>query len=172
MDTLFMTLPWIVAALGFFSYLSVAAWAAERRREREGFYKSEAIKRIVEMQGHAPESVVRSLLDTVNVWKEEKPMAQYQSKDYYQAQALQKIAESGGQSDAILVFLREERVNAARRTREGTRLGGIINVAVGMALIVFLQQIFPGKPVYLAGLIPTAVGVILVGYSFVIRVGV
>jgi hypothetical protein len=166
MEWLFAVLPWTVGALALFSYLAVAAWSAERRREREAFYKSEAIKRIVEMQGNAPEHVLRALLDTVNAWKEEKPLAPMQSREYYRSQTIQKVAETGGGAEAVLAFLREERRTSARRTREGTRLAGLINVTVGIALVVFLHQVVPGKPVFLAGLIPLAVGGVLLAYSF------
>jgi hypothetical protein len=166
MEALLYTLPWTVGALALFSFLAVSAWSAERRREREAFYKSEAIKRIVEMQGNAPEEVVRALLNTVNAWKEEKPMAPMQSRNYYRAQSLEKVAAAGAGAEALLTFLREEQRNSARRTREGTRLAGLINLAVGLGVVLFLIVVIPEKPIYFAGIIPAGVGVVLIAYSF------
>lgn len=166
MEALLYALPWTVGALALFSFLAVSAWSAERRREREAFYKSEAIKRIVEMQGSAPEEVVRALLNTINSWKEEKPMAPMQSRDYYRAQSLEKVAAAGAGGEALLTFLREEQRAAARRAREGTRLAGLINLAVGLGVVLFLVVMIPGRPIYLAGAIPLAVGMVLIAYSF------
>ncbi len=47
------SLPWMIAAAGLFSFLAVATWSAERRRG-EAYYKSDAIKKIAEMQGMRP----------------------------------------------------------------------------------------------------------------------
>ena len=41
-------LPLSVLIFSFFSFLAIAVWSENRRREREAFYKSEALKRIAE----------------------------------------------------------------------------------------------------------------------------
>jgi uncharacterized membrane protein (GlpM family) len=45
------------------------------------------------------------------------------------------------------------------------RLGGMITAASGIALMVFLAAVVKGGEVYLAGLIPASVGIVLVIYS-------
>ena len=37
-----------VGAIALFSFISVATWSDNRRREREAFYKSEALKKLAE----------------------------------------------------------------------------------------------------------------------------
>ena len=45
------------------------------------------------------------------------------------------------------------------------KLGGLITVAVGTALMIFLRSLVPAEPIYLQGLIPFLVGVVLLAYS-------
>ena len=40
-----------IGALALFGFLSVASWADARRREREGYYRSEVFKKFAETQG-------------------------------------------------------------------------------------------------------------------------
>jgi hypothetical protein len=40
-----------VGAISVFSFVAVAVWADNRRREREAFYKSESLKKLYETQG-------------------------------------------------------------------------------------------------------------------------
>ena len=40
-----------VGAVALFSFIAVASWADARRREREAYYKSETMRKIVETQG-------------------------------------------------------------------------------------------------------------------------
>ena len=87
-------------------------------------------------------------------------------KDFYRSETLKKLAESG--SAAVLEYLREEeRLDEKRRAEqrarmfEGNRLGGLILVVVGGALSVALQQIIQELPIYLFGLIPIGIGIVL-----------
>jgi hypothetical protein len=112
-----------VGAISLFSFIAVATWAGERRREREAYYRSETLKRIAETQA------------------------------------------AGGAS--ALEFLREEEKMAMRRKREGQKLGGMITMAVGVGLMIFLYSI-PGPDArfaYRVGLIPLLIGVVLLAYS-------
>ena len=88
-------------------------------------------------------------------------------KDFYRSETLKKLAESG--SAAVIEYLREEeRMEEARRAVErqrmveGNRLAGLIVVVVGAALAVALRQIVPDMPVYLIGLIPIGIGMVLI----------
>jgi hypothetical protein len=91
-------------------------------------------------------------------------------KDFYRAEMLKKLAESG--SGTVVEFLREEerqedRRRAAQRVREreGIRLAGLINVAVGITMAIAMYYVIREVPVYLFGLIPAAVGVVLLAAS-------
>ena len=68
----------------------------------------------------------------------------------------------------MLEYLREEerldeKRRAAQRDRmfEGNRLGGLILVVVGGVLSIALQQIIHELPIYLFGLIPIGIGIVL-----------
>jgi hypothetical protein len=81
---------------------------------------------------------------------------------YYRSETLKKIAESQG-GGAVLDLLREERTHAATSRREGLKLGGLVNLAVGLGLMAFLAKI--AREVYLVGLIPLLIGAALLGYA-------
>ena len=93
---------------------------------------------------------------------------------YYHGETLKKIAEAQGPgANAALEFLRgqekqrdEEKKTSVRRSREGTKMGGLVNIAVGVALMIFLHEIARSEPVYLAGLIPLLIGVALIVYVY------
>ena len=91
---------------------------------------------------------------------------QQERKDFYRSETLKKLAESG--PTAVVEYLREEerleerkRVEERHRMIEGNRLGGLILVVVGAVLIIALRQIVPALPVYLFGLIPFSIGIVL-----------
>ena len=108
-----------VGAISVFSFVAVATWADNRRREREAYYKSETVKKLSEMQG-----------------------------------------------DHGLALLREEESREVRRRREGIKLGGLVTVAAGIGIMVFLGALVTDRPVYLVGLIPLLVGAALLAGSY------
>ena len=81
---------------------------------------------------------------------------------------LKKIAEQGAGATAAFEYLREQEQTAARRRIEGLKLGGLITVAVGAAMMIFLRQLIPDEPMYLEGLMPFFVGLVLLAYSYLI----
>jgi hypothetical protein len=117
-----------VGSIALFSFLAVAAWSDARRREREAYYKSEALKKIAETQGAG-------------------------AVEFLREEALRRA---------------EEKKDAARRQREGIKLGGLVTSAVGIGLMIFLWRLVDDEPVYLVGLIPLLVGVALLAYSYLL----
>ena len=169
-EDLAMALGWGIAAIAICTFLSVAAWTSARRREREAYYKSEAIKKIAEMQGTTPEPVLQMLRETMSAWKDHPSPAMMtpgQSKAYYRSETIRKIADmQGAGADSVLTVLHEEEKISARRTREGLKLAGFITCAVGFGLLIVLRAVVPDMPVYLVGLIPGLVGLVLLAYGY------
>jgi hypothetical protein len=115
-----------VGSIAVFSFISVAVWSSQRRREREAYYRSEALKKIADTQGTG--------------------------------------------SVSALEFLREEDRIATRRQREGQQLGGLITIAVGTGMMIFLHAMPDPDAhfVYLVGLIPFLIGVALLAYAYLL----
>jgi zinc transporter ZupT len=85
---------------------------------------------------------------------------------FYRAETVRRLTESSGEgAKAAVELLREQdRIERAKR-REGIKIGGLVNLAVGVALVVFLHQLIPGQAVYLSGLIPLMIGIALLIYA-------
>ena len=50
-----------VGAVAVFSFVAVAVWSDNRRKEREAYYRSEALKKMIEAQGTGASSAVELL---------------------------------------------------------------------------------------------------------------
>jgi hypothetical protein len=96
---------------------------------------------------------------------------------YYKSESLRRITETPGEgAKYVIEIMREE--ERIRQTNEyakeiekiqGMKIGGVVTIAVGLALMVFLYFVVDngGKPAYLVGLIPAFVGVaLLVSVNF------
>ena len=158
----------VLTVVAICSYLAVKAWVNARQAEREAFYRSETLKKFAEMQGTVPESVLQILHEAVKQ-KEPPPNSlnynyNREREAYYRSETVKKIAETGG-ADAALEYLREDEKKTAQRQREGLKLGGAITAASGIALTIFLGVVVKGGPVYLAGLIPTLAGLVMVVFA-------
>lgn len=87
---------------------------------------------------------------------------------FYKAETLRRIAEAPGEASRTALQLLHEQERLQRiKAREGLKIGGLINVGVGLGLIIFLRALLPGhQPVYLCGLIPGFVGLAMLVYVY------
>jgi hypothetical protein len=91
---------------------------------------------------------------------------QAEREAYYKAEMMKKIAEMGGDRNPALDYLREqERIKAAKKL-DGIKLGGLVNIGVGLGLMIFLKALIKGAPIYLVGLMVLFVGLSLLVYAF------
>jgi hypothetical protein len=85
---------------------------------------------------------------------------------FYKAETIRRLAESSGEgAKAAIELLRQEARMKQLRAFEGMKIGGLINLAVGLGLIVFLHFL-TGEPVSLCGLIPGLIGVAMLVYVY------
>ena len=86
---------------------------------------------------------------------------------FYREETYRKVLETGGDAgDRILTLMRDEESSRVRRRIEGQRLGGLITTAVGAGIMIFLRVLVDDEPVYLVGIIPLLIGLVLVIYGF------
>jgi len=84
---------------------------------------------------------------------------------FYKAETLRRVTESSGEgAKAALEMMRDEARRDRIRKREGIKIGGLINLGVGLALVIFLCSL--ARPVYLCGLIPGFIGVAMLIYVY------
>lgn len=116
---------WLFLSVGavalFAIFLPLVTWSENRRKEREAFYKADALRRLAE----AP-------------------------------------AES---SRMALEMMRAEDRRKFIKQREGIKLGGLINVGVGIGLAIMLFSMGL-KEVFLVGAIPGMIGVAMLVYVY------
>jgi hypothetical protein len=86
-------------------------------------------------------------------------------KDFYRSEMLKKLAEAG--PAAVVEYLREEETLEERRRaerreseREGSRLVGLILLAVGGSMAIAMYFVVRELPVFLFGLIPASIGLV------------
>jgi hypothetical protein len=105
---------------------------------------------------------------SIAVWTEAR---RKEREAYYKSESLRRIAEipGDGAKYVIEIMREEERVRQANervgeiKKVQGMKIGGIVNIAVGLGLMVFLYFLVNkgDKPVYLVGLIPAFIGLAL-----------
>jgi hypothetical protein len=137
----------------------------KQKRNRGGTMNEALVEELVPLVGIlVPISLFAMLV--FFVWFGERRKAQ---QSLYRSELLKKIAESPGDAaQKVLEMLRQEESAAQIRRREGMKLGGLIVLAVGIALMPLLARLEPSEPVWLVGLIPTLVGVALLVYVFLL----
>jgi hypothetical protein len=88
---------------------------------------------------------------------------------FYKAETMRRLAESSGEgARAAIEMLREQDRLGRAKKREGMKIGGLVNIAVGVAMMIFLRALVSDAPAYLCGLIPGLIGVALLTYAFVL----
>ena len=88
---------------------------------------------------------------------------------FYKAETVRRLTESSGEGAKAAIELMREQDRMGRRKRtEGMKIGGLINIAVGVGLMIFLHALISGEPVYLCGLIPGLIGVALLTYALLL----
>ena len=87
---------------------------------------------------------------------------------FYKADMMRRLAEASGDgAKAALELLREEERMKAIKQREGLKIGGLVNLGVGIGLSIMLYSIADGSHgPYLVGLIPALLGVSLLVYVY------
>ena len=91
---------------------------------------------------------------------------QKEKEDFHRSEVLKKIAETPGDaSQKVLELMRQQDQAAQARRREGMKLGGLITLATGIGLGIFLFLIEEEEPVWAVGLIPFLIGAALFGYA-------
>ena len=88
---------------------------------------------------------------------------------FYRAETVRRLTEASGEgAKAAVELLREQdRIERAKK-HEGMKIGGLVNIGVGVALIVFLHMLIPNEAVFMCGLIPAFIGVALLTYVFLL----
>jgi hypothetical protein len=80
---------------------------------------------------------------------------------FYKAETMRRLVESSGEgTKAALELLREQSRQDQLRKCAGLKIGGVVNIAVGLSLVIFLRALI-GWNLALCGLIPGFVGVAL-----------
>ena len=88
---------------------------------------------------------------------------------FYKAETLRRLSESSSDGAKMaLEMLREEGRREDRKRREGLKIGGVINIGVGVGLVIFLRVLIGGghDSPYLCGLIPGLIGVAMLIYVY------
>jgi len=88
---------------------------------------------------------------------------------FYKAETVRRLTESSGEgAKAAIELMQAQSRQESARKREGMKIGGLVNIAVGAGLMIFLHALVTDAPVYLCGLIPGLIGVALLTYALLL----
>ena len=86
---------------------------------------------------------------------------------FYRSETLRRIAESSTDgAKSAMELLEQQNYQEQVKKREGMKVGGLINIGVGIALCIFLGFAGGDGPQKFIGLIPGLVGVALLVYVY------
>ncbi|MGB8028344.1 MAG: DUF6249 domain-containing protein [Terracidiphilus sp.] len=92
---------------------------------------------------------------------------------YYKTETLRRVTEASGEgAKAALELMHQDERLKRLKGREGMKIGGLVNIGVGIGLLIFLHALLPGTAIYLCGLIPGLIGVGFLVYVYVLAVPV
>lgn len=128
MDHLPVFLFLSVASIALFSFVAVAVWSSERRREREAYYRSETLKKITETQGAGGSSAIEFLRE------EEKNVAKRRREGLKLGGLI-----TAAVGLAMLVFIR------AVDRGDPAYLVGLIPLFIGAALLAYTYFLAPSQ---------------------------
>ena len=83
---------------------------------------------------------------------------------HYRNEMARQIAEANN-AGPILEYVRGNERAAKERVQIWLSVGGLVTMAVGAALMIFLYALVPMVPVYLSGLFPLFVGIALLFFA-------
>ena len=152
------------------SYLSVKAWINARRMEREAFYRTEALKKIAELQENMSGPVLEALRHAIE--QSHPPPFRYdynrEREAYYRCETLKRIAAMPEGAAAVLSYLRQDDSRAARKRGEVLKLRGLVITATGVGIMVFGLN-HNGQELLLLGLIPALVGTVMLVHAIGVK---
>lgn len=113
-----------IGAISVFTFLSVATWVGARQAERAAFYKTEMLKRIVEIGGQADAAL--------NFLREEDRISMRKRMTAFKIAGLVNV----GLGLSLMIFLRALMHNAIY-------LVGTIPSFIGVALLIYAYLLSP-----------------------------
>jgi hypothetical protein len=89
---------------------------------------------------------------------------------FYKADTIRRLAEASGEgAKAALELMREEERQKRVKMLEGLKIGGLINIGVGVGLgIMLFSLVGTHDSPYLVGLIPGLIGVAMLVYVYLL----
>ncbi len=100
-------------------------------------------------------------------------MQRKERESFYKAETVRRVTEASGEgAKAALELMRQDERLKRIKVREGMKIGGLVNIGVGVGLLIFLRALLPGTAIYLCGLIPGFIGVGFLLYVYVLAVPV
>jgi hypothetical protein len=92
---------------------------------------------------------------------------QKEREAFYKAETLRRITEASGEgAKAAMDLLREDDRLKRIKAREGMKIGGLVTLAAGVGLMIFLRSLGGDGSPYLCGLIPALIGAALLVYAY------
>jgi hypothetical protein len=128
MELLFAGLVPAVGAVALFSFLAVASWSEERRKERESFYRSEILMKLIDK----PETDAQPILEMI---REEENNKAHRRREGLKLGGFITAAVGLG----LTIFMHE------MLTEEQVWTVGLIPLLIGLTLILYAFFLAP-KP--------------------------
>jgi hypothetical protein len=88
---------------------------------------------------------------------------------FYKAETIRRVTEASGDgAKAALELMKADERLKRLKAREGLKIGGLINIGVGVGVMIFLHELLAGTAIYLCGSIPALIGVGFITYVYVL----